>query len=143
MVDPGGPHLTAALICERVLNEQDGVSSVIRMIDRVFFAADEDGEPIDPKYPFMLFVNFKSGSARGSYTIGIEMEKPSGERLPLLTAPVLLEGEERGVNLILQVMFEPDQQGLYWYDVLFQGNRVTRIPLRVVYQSRPTAGRAG
>jgi hypothetical protein len=61
----------------------------------------------------------------------------------LLEAPVLLEGEDRGVNVVFQTMFEPDGQGLYWFDVLFNGERVTRIPLRVVYQSQPSVGRAG
>jgi hypothetical protein len=143
MTDPGGPHVTAAVICERVLNEQDGVASIVRIIDRVFFLLNEDGEKVNDSYPFMLFVNLKSGAARGSYTVAIEMEKPSGQRQPVLEAPVLLEGEERGVSLVIQTAFEPDEQGLYWYDVFFEGDRLTRIPLRAVFQTPPSAGRAG
>jgi hypothetical protein len=143
MVDPSGPHLTAALICDRVLTEQDGVTSAIRIIDRIFLIADEDGNPIDPRYQFTLFVMFKSGAARGTHEIAIEMEKPSTERVEMLKAPVLFEGEERGVNIVFQVAFEPDQQGLYWFDVLFASDRVTRIPLRVIYQTLPTTGHGG
>ena len=30
-----GPYLSAALLCEKVLEEKDGVKSAIRIIDRV------------------------------------------------------------------------------------------------------------
>lgn len=136
-----GPHLNAALICERLLVEQDGVSSAIRIIDRVFMITDDEGAPMTPSYPFTLFIALKSGSARGSFAVAVVLEKPSGEQVPLLEAPVFFEGEERGANIVLQTMFEPDGAGLYWFDVMFEGARLTRIPLRVIYQSQPVAGR--
>lgn len=136
-----GPHLTAALICERVLLEQDGVTSAIRIVDRVFMVTNDEGDPITPQYPFTLMISLKSGTARGSYQVEIIMEKPSGEQVPLLEAPVFFEGEERGANIVLQTVMEPDGAGLYWFDVLFQGERITRIPLRVIYQPQPVAGR--
>lgn len=141
-MDPGGPYLTGALICEKVLTEQDGVASVIRIIDRVFFVTDEEGKPINAQYPFQIFITLRSGAARGSFSLAVQMEKPSTESVPLLEAPVLFEGEERGVNILFGVGFEPDGPGLYWFDVLFENERITRIPLRVVYQSQPTVGRA-
>jgi hypothetical protein len=142
MADPGGPFLNAALACERVLNEQDGVVSAIRIIDRVVFLLDDEGELIQTRHPFTFLVSFKAGAARGSFTVSLRMEKPSGEEVPLLDAPVFFEGEDRGVNLVLQSMFEPEEAGLYWFDVLFEGERVTRVPLRAVYQSQPTTGPA-
>jgi hypothetical protein len=33
-MDAGGPYLNAALLCEKVLQERDGVLSIIRIIDR-------------------------------------------------------------------------------------------------------------
>jgi hypothetical protein len=143
MNDSGGPHLNAALICERVLAEQDGVLSPIRLIDRAFFITGEDGAPLNPQLPFTLMISLKSGSARGSYTIQVRMEKPSTEQVPLLEAPVFFEGEERGANLIVQTALVPDGPGLYWFDVLFEQQRITRIPMRVIYQSQPVAGHGG
>lgn len=136
-----GPHLNAAFICERILHEQDGVSSAIRLIDRLFMITGDDGVPLNPAHPFTVFIAFKSGAARGNFTVALVMEKPSGEQVPLLEAPVLLEGEDRGANIVLQTMFEPDGQGIYWFDVVFEGDRLTRIPLRVIYQSQPVVGR--
>lgn len=143
MTDPDGPHVAAGLICERILQEADGVISAIRMIDRVYFAADPEGNLINPAYPITILIALKSGAARGNFSFAVEMEKPSGERIPILKAPVLLEGEDRGANLILNHGFVPDQQGLYWFDVFFEENRITRIPLRAVFQPQPTTGHGG
>jgi len=143
MTDPDGPHLNAALICERLLAEQDGVLSAIRIIDRIFFITGEDGEPLAKEQPITLVIALKSGAARGSYTVRVRMEKPSGEQMPLLEAPVFFEGEERGANLVLNAGFKPDGAGLYWFDVDFETDRITRIPLRVIYQSPPVAGHGG
>jgi hypothetical protein len=142
-VNGTGPHLTAALICERVLQEQDGVASAIRVIDRVYFAEGPDGELLAPAHPITLLVIFKSGSARGRFSIAVRLEKPSGQDAPVLETPVFFEGEERGINLIVQTAFQPEEQGLYWFDVLFEGERVTRIPLRAIYQPQPRVGTDG
>lgn len=137
-----GPHLNTAMICERILNEQDGVVSAIRIIDRVTFGADPDGNLLNPQYPVTLFIGFRAGSARGRHSLSLQVEKPSGEQIPLLTAPMHFEGEERGANVFFAMPFEPDQEGLYWFDVILGEERVTRIPLRAVYQPMATTGHA-
>lgn len=60
------------------------------------------------------------------------MEKPSGQEVPLLEASVFFEGEERGAQLVLQAALKPDGAGLYWFDVLFEEERITRIPLTLL-----------
>ncbi len=129
------------MVCEQVLQEKDGVMSAIRIIDRVFFGADSEGTPLDPHYRIKLLVSWRAGETRGRYTARVVMEKPSGEQVPVLQAPVHLEGEERGVNLVIDADFAVDQEGLYWFDVYFEDERVTRIPLRAVYQPQPIPGR--
>jgi hypothetical protein len=137
--DGDGPFLQAALICERVISEADGAVSAIRIIDRVYFASDPEGRPLNPRHPVWFLITLKSGSARGRYTITVMREKPSGERAEVLRAPVLLEGEDRGANVVVQAAFEPDQEGLYWFDVAFEEQRITRMPLRAVFQPLPQA----
>ena len=68
------------------------------------------------------------------------MEKPSGEQVPILQAPVHFEAEDRGVNLVIGSILEADQEGLYWFDVFFEEERVTRIPLRALHQPQPIPG---
>lgn len=65
----GGPYLSAAFLCEKVLTEADGVKSAIRIFDRTTHtiagpAPPTEMQPFD--YEFMLFIRFKSGAARCS-----------------------------------------------------------------------------
>jgi hypothetical protein len=131
--DRSGPHIQAAFFCERVLQEKDGVLSAIRIIDRVIFQVPEGERP--PSQHLTLMVALKSGDARGTYPLAISMERPSGEQVPSpLSVSVFLEGEERGANVMVPVRFDAEMPGLYWFDVLFDGRVITRVPLRAIYQ---------
>ena len=133
----GGPYLIAALLCEKILQEKDETVSIIRMIDRVTLTAQASLSPETlPPTPFNLsaLISFKSGSARGRHTVKWRIETPSGIKLPEQLLPVLFEGEDRGVNLILNINIVVDQEGVYWFDVLLEDQLITRIPLRILYQ---------
>ena len=138
-----GPYLSAAFLCERVLNEQDGVKSAIRIVDRVNRQAvgpepPADMEPFD--YQVTLFIRFKSGRIRGTRTIEAELVKPSGESKPVMRAPVLFEGEDdRGIDLVAVIGIRFEITGVYWFNISLDGIRVSRIPFRVVYMPHSTA----
>lgn len=142
-----GPYLTAALLCERVLVEQDGVKSAIRIIDRVIRTAmgpnpPERMEPFD--YQVFLMITLKSGWARGSYPLRVcVVRPPESESRTVLQQTVLFEGEEdRGVELIGGMTIRFELEGIYWFEVLLAERLLTRIPLRVVYVRKftPTTG---
>ena len=58
--------LQSALICEKVLQEQDGVLSAIRIIDRIAFIMVLDGQLSSfPGRPATFLISLKSGAARG------------------------------------------------------------------------------
>ncbi len=132
-----GPYLIAALICEKILQEKDETVSIIRMVDRVTLTTQAALSP-ETLPPMALslnaFISFKSGSARGRHTVKLSIETPSGLKLPEQLLPVLFEGEDRGVNLILGINIVVDQEGVYWFDVLLENVLLTRIPLRILYQ---------
>lgn len=142
-LEPTGPFVQAALVCEKVLQEQNGVVSAIRIIDRIFFLLGPDGQPTVPQHPIVFLIAFKSGAAQGTLPIEVVREDPSTQRSTVLQAQVLFEGGERGANLIVQTAFEPPEPGLYWFDVLVSSRLTTRMPLRAVYQSPPTTGLGG
>jgi len=81
-----------------------------------------------------ILISLKSGKARGRNTIRLRPEAPSGLKFPDQLLPVLFEGEDRGVNLILNLNLVVEQEGVYWFDVLLEEQLLTRIPLRVLYQ---------
>lgn len=138
MAHVDGPYLAMAVICERVLEEKDGVLSAIRMVDRIMVNPPSGQEPPASMPAVMLdvrlVISLKSGRARGRSTVTVRPEKPSGMRLPEIRFPVLLEGEERGANLLVGLNLQLDEEGLYWFDVLFEDDLLSRIPLRVIYQ---------
>jgi len=137
MKDTGGPYLSMAAFCEKTLEEKDGVMSFIRVIDRVNITARGPNPPDEMpagQMPLMAVVTLRSGSARGRHSLTVRPEKPSGEMMPPAETPVLFEGEDRGVNVVLQITLQADEEGLYWFHVILDGNQfLTKIPLRIVY----------
>jgi len=144
--ETGGPYIGAAFLCEKVLQEKDGVLSAIRIVDRILHNAVGPSAPdrmppvtVDLK---MLLI-FKSGSARGRYDVEIRPVLPSQRDLQSVSLPMQLEGDDdRGANLIVNIGFQATEEGLYWFDVLVRGDSVTRIPLRILYQ-RVSVGTSG
>lgn len=132
-----GPYLIAAIICEKILQEKDETISLIRMVDRIVVTTNATGSPeAMPPVAMNLaaLISFKSGSARGRYIVKWRTETPSGNRLPEQLLPILFEGDDRGVNLILSLNMIAEQEGVYWFEVLLEEQLFTRIPLRVLYQ---------
>lgn len=141
-MDSGGPYLTAAFFCERVIEDKEGILTAVRIVDRVVQTAIGVGTPEEmpaTAVSLTLLVAFKSGQARGRHDVQVVVESPAGLRSQVAPAySILLEGEDRGANLVLNLSFSAQQEGLYWFDVLLDGARFTRVPLRLVYQRQET-----
>lgn len=132
-----GPYLQMAFFCEKVLEEKDGVSSAIRIVDRITHTATGPEPPEKmPPVPIALtaVISFKSGRARGRHVLKIRPETPSANRLAELSLPLQFEGEDRGAQAVMQVRLQAEEEGLYWFDVFLDDVLVTRMPLRIVYQ---------
>lgn len=86
-----------------------------------------------------LVLTLKSGRARGRHEITIQPELPSGEALPTATISVQLEEAGKGVNVVSPVDIPYKLEGLYWFNIRFDGGIITRVPLEVRY-SRLIAG---
>jgi hypothetical protein len=136
----GGPYVIAALVCEKLLVEGDGVESFIRVVDRVTVGAIGPEPPTEmpsQQIPYTLCLTIKSGEARGRHSLKVRPEKPSGEQLPAIEVGLNLEGADRGTNVNIGLQgFVFDQEGLWWFDVLLGDNEtlLTRVPLRLIYQ---------
>jgi len=126
-----------AVFCEKTLAESDGVMSFIRVIDRVTIAASGENPPeaMPPgQLPLTAVVSLKAGKARGRRALTIRPEKPSGEMMPPAKTNVFFEGEDRGVNVVVQIALAVDQEGLYWFHVFLDDDQfLTKIPLRIIY----------
>jgi hypothetical protein len=136
-INSTGPYLNAALLCEKVLQEKDEVISAIRLIDRITLTVHASSSPETlPPMPVSLYalISFKSGNARGRNTLKWVTETPSGLRQPEQLLTVHFDGEDRGVNLVLNLNMVVDQEGVYWFDIFLEDQLITRIPLRILYQ---------
>jgi len=144
-----GPFLAAAILCEKVLVEQDGVFSAIRIVDQINHAIV--GPDVPDELPTITIdltalVVLKAGDARGRYAVRLRPEKPSGQRMPPAEFAVRFDaGPNQGSALLLPMRLEVDEEGLYWIDVHFVADRgsgdgelLTRMPLTVSYQPQRT-----
>lgn len=133
----GGPYVHAALLCDQVIEGKDGVLSIIRVVDRFVISASGTAPP-DEMPPSTISMNIvvmlKSGFYKGRGNLRVVPISPSGKELTELKAGVLLEGDDRGVNVVLRVQMLMREEGLYWFDVRFEDQLLTRVPLRLVYQ---------
>ena len=139
----GGPYLQTAVFCERILKEADGVASLIRIVDRVMIQASgpQPPEKMPPtRLALWAYLAFKSGFAKGSFTISVKAQSPSGKVLPPVLLPIFLEGDDRGASVAFQLNLDADEDGLYWFDISMGERLITRMPLRIVYQ-RTSLGR--
>jgi len=135
----GGPYLQAALFCERVLQENDGVLTIVRVIDR--FTVQVRGPQASDALPpvpigFTAVIILKTGSFEGKYKLTLTPVTPTKKELPAASVDLLLEGgEDRGVNAILPVQMLANEEGVYWFEVKLAGQILTKIPLRLIYQT--------
>lgn len=127
------PFVTAALFCERVLREQDGVLSLIRIIDQVTCNGPTAEMPPTP-LQFNVVLAFKAGFLKGKYMVKFRPEPPSKKEYPALEVPAYFEGDDRGVNLVINFSYIVQEEGVHWFDVMIQDEVLTRIPLRILYQ---------
>lgn len=140
-----GPHVVMAVLCEKALQEQDGVISIIRVVDQITQTQTGPDTP-EAMTPFVasdltLVISLKADQARGRYGIKVRPEAPGGFQLPAIEQAIQLQaGGGGGVNLILPLILPVSQEGLYWFDVFLTGpapqpeRLLTRVPLEVVYQ---------
>jgi hypothetical protein len=131
-----GPYLQAGVICEQVIEDKTGALSIIRIIDTITHTEARADAPVDMPpvtYPMKMVIMLKSGRARGRHEIKITPELPSGELKQSLTQSVQMEGEERGMNHIINMVFTFTIEGLYWFNIYFDDTILTKIPLRLKY----------
>lgn len=138
------PHLAVAVFCEEILEEKNGLSSIIRMLDVISVkppptqAPEVGGKAQKPAVPALIFLAFKSGDAKGEYDVHIEMVLPDGKRERLAGSSLNFPGGGFGMNIKAKVIAPIAEEGLVWYDVLVDGVLVTRMPLEVRHEQTET-----
>lgn len=131
-----GPYIQMAGLCEQVIEDKTGALSLIRIIDTITHTEARPDAPTEMPpvtYPMKMVIMLKSGPARGRYDLKIIPQLPSGETKSPLVRTIHMEGEERGVNNIINMLFTFTIEGLHWFNVYLDDALLTRIPLRIKY----------
>jgi hypothetical protein len=127
------PYITAALLCEKVLQEKDESISLVRIADKLEYRFEGPGitPGIKPAIALQGFVSLKSGPVVGPHRVSVVIEQPSGQRKEALSFNINFLGKDQGQNVILNLGLGIEQDGLYWFDILFDEEVLTRIPLTI------------
>lgn len=130
---PKSPNLTFAVLCERVMQEKDEVMSIIRIVDtvRVMSVAPGIVGPPPAIVSLNMAVGFRPESAMNG-ELRLEIESPTGQQLAPMSIPLTMKGGGDGANVVVPLLFNASDPGLYWIDVSFRNRRLARVPLRVV-----------
>lgn len=131
-----GPYIQAACFCDMVIEDKNGVLSLIRVIDRVTRTIRASSPPDEmPPGPYKthLVLMLKSGSALGRSALKVVPRLPSGETRDPVNVTVHFEGEEKGQNVVMNMEIPLEMEGLYWFEVYIDEEKLTSIPLRVIY----------
>jgi hypothetical protein len=137
-VEHDRPLVALACICEKALKEEDDVMSLIRIVDTFHLERLPEDLAVDrvaPAIDFTIVVSLKSGQVTGMSHLGISMRLPSGQKRELMKPqPMILKGEGHGVNVVARVILEVKEIGLCWFDVVWEAEILTSIPLRLKWQ---------
>ena len=117
-----GPHLQAALLCERVeQREQNGPITIVGLIDRVVVRVSH-AVPYDQIAPSVVACNavviLKTGSRPGRHRLRLTLTSPSGRPLREFALDIILPDEpDQGANVVMPIRFTASEEGVYWFDV--------------------------
>lgn len=137
------PWIAAACICEKVLVEKDNVNSLVRIIDTVIVEKNANA-PAGAKLPPLtvtVYVSLKAGTLNGQYELSLGLRRDGGgEPLPKAPSwPVAMEGGVTGTNISVEYTIAAPEFDLYWFDVLWDGEVLTSIPLLIKPSERATS----
>jgi hypothetical protein len=120
------------------LIDNQGMLSIIRIVDRFPLAGTTDQMQPQPLHNLWLVLVLKSGEMKGvKCMLKITPFTPSGKKLPSAEVGVLFEGDERGTLSMSPLAVIAEEEGLYWFEISVENSVLTRIPLRVMYQKIP------
>ena len=136
MTGPIEPYLKLGTICERVLQETDGVLSLIRIVD-TFTITITGKEPPErlPSGSKLLTILMSWVGGLGSHEAAFNIISPGGEtqRSPRSWS-FTLNAINQGHNIIVTLPVRIAKQGVYWIEFILNDQVKSRIPFQVLYE---------
>jgi hypothetical protein len=138
------PYCMAALLCEKIVQEPDGVPTIVRAIDKITFQVPEALLGVIPGFGWQgsLLLIFKSGTAKVKKTVIVKGINPDGtELMEDISSKITFAGDDglSGSNVYIQLTLMVRMKGLHWFHVLLDGKRVMRVPFIVEFKDTKSA----
>jgi len=137
------PYLSAAFLCEKVLQEKDEVLTAVRIVD-TFYVSIPKNVPADaaPAIQITALLAFKKatpGTGGEKHQALLRLRSPSGQVRELTTFDVIFKPEElSGWNAVINMGFGVKEFGQFFLDVLIDGEFTTCIRFRLLEKQEPT-----
>jgi hypothetical protein len=130
------PYVQVAAICQAALQEPNRFLSLIRIINRFPVHGNTPTMQPQPLHNLVMVIVLRSGEMKMKCQLKVTVEPPNHpeQRDPLIDTSALFEGDDRGVQMVVPLMYTAREEGLYWFEVSVEQDVLTRIPLRVLYQ---------
>ena len=133
-----GPWVSMAVFCDQVIEDKQGVLSLIRVIDRFTVEISAAGIDLPQQLPpgmikLTFVIGLKAGTAKGRCEIEIGLETPDGQTKPVSSRSVSFAAQNQGANIVNKITMGVEQEGVYWFNVKADGRMLTRAPLEIQY----------
>jgi len=125
------PYVILATFCEKVLQEKDGVPSLIRVIDRLLAAEPPEGQAAT--FEIFYVAAIKSKSSLGEVKIRLRLFDDSGRPMAAKADEfvVQMSGNGRGGTVVARIELTVATPGLHWMHIEANDRLLTRTPLSV------------
>lgn len=123
------PLVAVAAGCEKVLWEKDGVLTAVRFVE-TFTMREPAAE--GSLIPLTVLISLKAGDYTGKGELSMAIQAPDGQRVEIPERHALtFNAGETGANVIVNLAFSAQKLGLFWIDVLWDGESLTRVPIKL------------
>lgn len=128
------PIVAAATACDQVIVGKDDVASIIRMVDVYYIRSDAPAE--GARIKLRLFLGMRSGDVVGEHDVGLQFRAASGKPQSVQVTRVSFPGGAAGANIVVDADIAAEE-GQHWFDVLWYGDVLTSIPVRIERRAEP------
>jgi hypothetical protein len=136
---PDDQFIVNALVCEKALQEQDGVASAIRMADVFYYTPLPFDIPIEKQAIAITLI--AKGAAplddSANHTLQIKLMRPEGDA-KVLEVPhegpftSKIAGAPGGFSIVAQIPVIPSQMGTHYFAILVDGREMAKVPFTLV-----------
>src|SRR5262245_12108413 len=117
----GGPFLAAAVFCESIMQDKDGVASAIRILDTMQILISPQAPPDVPSkdQPLQLvqhiLIIIRTGDEPGKHRLKLVINPPSGTASEIMDQEVVLSKEAHGGTTVKSALnMRVFSSGVFW-----------------------------